>query len=322
MPDIAMIKCPRRDTWLTLRSDESPYKAKRGAKRREGSVARLKQSLAGKFIVAPGVFDLISARIADRMGFDALYMTGYGTTASYLGLPDAGLASYTDMVARVRQICEATETPVVADADTGYGGLLNVRHTVRGYEAAGAQGIQIEDQEMPKKCGHTLGRRVVSLDDMVLKVRVAVEARRHDDTLIVARTDARTTLGLDEAIRRAEAYAAAGADIIFVESPESEAEMEQIGKAIDKPLLANMVGGGRTPVLSAERLKAIGYAMAIYPGLGFSAAAEAMQRAYDYLLKHGSSQKIDVPMMPISKMHELMGFPEVWAFEKRWNQQP
>jgi 2-methylisocitrate lyase-like PEP mutase family enzyme len=284
---------------------------------------RLKQSLAGgRFVVAPGVFDLISAKIADRMGFDALYMTGYGTTASHLGLPDAGLASYTDMVARVRQICEATETPVVADADTGYGGLLNVRHTVRGYEAAGAQGVQIEDQEMPKKCGHTLGRRVVSLDDMVLKVRVAVEARRRDDTLIVARTDARTTLGLDEALRRAEAYAEAGADVIFVESPESEEEMAKIGRAIDKPLLANMVGGGRTPVLPAEKLKTLGYEMAIYPGLGFSAAAEAMRRAYDFLLKHGSSINLDVPSMPIGEMHELMGFPEIWDFEKRWNQQP
>jgi len=283
-------------------------------------MARLKQVLAGgKFVVAPGVFDMISARVADRMGFSALYMTGYGTTASYLGLPDAGLASYTDMVARVRQIAEATQTPLIADADTGYGGLLNVRHTVRGYEAAGAQGVQIEDQEMPKKCGHTLGRRVVSLDDMVLKIKVAVEARRHDDTLIVARTDARTTLGLDEALRRSEAYAKAGADVIFVESPESEAEMVKIGKSIDKPLLANMVGSGRTPILSAERLKEIGFAIAIYPGLGFGAAAEAMRQAYGFLLKQGSSIGMPVPQMGIEQMHELMGFPEVWDFEKRWN---
>lgn len=283
--------------------------------------ARLKQRLGGgNFVVAPGVFDLISARIADRMGFDALYMTGYGATASYLGLPDAGLASYTDMVSRVRQICELTHTPLVADADTGYGGLINVRHTVRGYEAAGAQGVQIEDQEMPKKCGHTLGRRVVPLEDMVLKVKVAVEARRHDDTLIVARTDARTTLGLDEALRRAEAYAKAGADIIFVESPESEAEMEKIGRTIDKPLLANMVGGGRTPVLPADRLKALGFAMAIWPGVGFSVAAEAMKRAYTHLQRTGIGSKMEVPQMPIGEMHELMGFPEVWDFEKRWNQ--
>jgi len=284
-------------------------------------MARLKQVLAnGKFIVAPGVFDMISARIADRMGFDALYMTGYGATASYLGLPDAGLATYTEMVARVGQICELTTTPLVADADTGYGGLLNVRRTVRGYEAAGAQGIQIEDQEMPKKCGHTLGRRVVPLEDMVLKIKVAVEARRHDDTLIVARTDARTTLGLDEALRRSEAYAKAGADVIFVESPESEAEMAKIGKTIDKPLLANMVGGGRTPVLPEDKLKALGFAMAIYPGLGFGAAAAALQRAYGFLQKNGSDINMDVPHMPISEMHELMGFPEVWEFEKRWNQ--
>jgi len=169
---------------------------------------RLAQAVRnGEFVIAPGVYDGISARLADRLGFPAMYMTGYGTVASHLGLPDAGLASYTDMVGRVGQIASGTKTPLIADADTGYGGLLNVAQTVRGYERAGACGIQIEDQVSPKKCGHTLGREVIPADEMVLKVRVACDARKSADTLIIARTDARTHLGLDEAIRRGAAYA-------------------------------------------------------------------------------------------------------------------
>ncbi len=274
---------------------------------------------AGNFIVAPGVYDGISARIADGFGFHAIYMTGYGTTASHLGLPDAGLATYTDMVGRAATFAGLCKTPLIADADTGYGGLLNVRHTVRGYEAAGVQAIQIEDQEMPKKCGHTPGRRVVPVEEMVLKIQVAVEARRSDDTLIIARTDARTTLGLDEALRRGEAYRTAGADIIFVESPESEEEIERIGKTIDAPLLANMVLAGRTPVVPAETLQKWGFNIAIYPGIGFSAAAEAVRSAYAHLQKNGSARAADVPTLQVpGGMHAMMGFPDVWDFEKRW----
>ena len=177
-------------------------------------------------VTAPGVHDMVSLRMADAMGFDALYMTGFGTVASHLGLPDAGLATYSDMVGRVRQMAGMARTPLIADGDTGYGGLLNVQHTVQGYEAAGAQAIQLEDQEVPKKCGHTPGRRVVPMADMVKKIQVAAASRRSKDFLIIARTDARTTLGLDEALRRAEAYARAGADILFVESPESVEEMQ------------------------------------------------------------------------------------------------
>src|SRR3954463_5063675 len=153
----------------------------------------LRDKLAkGEFILAPGIYDGISARVADKMGFPALYMTGYGATASALGLPDAGLATYSDMVGRAEMICSITKTPLIADADTGYGGLLNVRRTVRGYEAAGGAAVQIEGQEMPKKCGHPPGRRVVPAEEMVLKIKVAVEARQHEETMIVARTDART----------------------------------------------------------------------------------------------------------------------------------
>ena len=166
---------------------------------------------------APGIHDMVSLRLADTFCFDALYMTGFGTVASHMGLPDAGLATYSDMVGRVKAMASMARTPLIADGDTGYGGLLNVAHTVRGYEEAGAAAIQLEDQEFPKKCGHTPGRRVISVADMVRKIQVACDARSSGDFLIIARTDARSALGLDEALRRAEAYARAGADILFVE---------------------------------------------------------------------------------------------------------
>lgn len=280
----------------------------------------LRQALeAGKFILAPGIFDMISARVADRMGFSALYATGFGTVASHLGVPDAGIATYSDMVGRMAAFARGCRTPVIADADTGYGGLLNVRHTVRGYEEAGVTAIQIEDQEVPKKCGHTPGRRVIPAEEMVLKIRVAVETRRSPDFLVIARTDARTSLGLEEAIRRGRLYAEAGADVIFVESPESEAEMAEVGKAIGKPLLANMVEGGRTPILPADRLHAMGYRIAIYPAVGFLAAAAALERAYAGLQADGHSNNLPPEASyGFGRMCELMGFPEVWEFDRKW----
>jgi len=279
---------------------------------------RLKELLAvGEFLVAPGVFDMFSARIADRMGFKALYMTGYGVSASHLGLPDAGLVTYTDMVGRARTIAEGTTTPLIADADTGFGGLINVRHTVRGYEAAGVQAIQIEDQEMPKKCGHTPNRRVVPLEEMVRKIEVALEARRHDDTLIIARTDSRTSLGLDEAIRRGKAYAKAGADVIFVEAPETEEEFRRVGGEVDAWLLANMVPSGNSPVVAGDRLREFGFDIVIYPSVGMNAACAALREAYGFLREHGSTQGSPVPGITMREMHELVGFPDVWEFERR-----
>jgi 2-methylisocitrate lyase-like PEP mutase family enzyme len=268
-------------------------------------------------IVAPGVFDMVSLRLADSFGFDALYMTGFGTVASHLGLPDAGLATYSDMVGRVKAMAGMARTPLIADGDTGYGGLLNMRHTVQGYEAAGAAAIQIEDQEFPKKCGHTPGRRVIPLQDMVRKIRVAVEARQNADFKIIARTDARTSLGLDEALRRAEAYARAGADILFVESPESEEEMRRIGRTFDLPLVANMVEKGRTPVLTRAELEGLGYRLAIFPVTALLAAAQAMTAVYQQFRDLGSSAAGTVPLMEFGDLTRLMGFEDVWAFEKR-----
>jgi len=268
-------------------------------------------------ITAPGVHDMVSLRMADRLGFDALYMTGFGAVASHLGLPDAGLATYSDMVGRVRQMATLARTPLIADGDTGYGGLINVQHTVQGYEAAGAQAIQLEDQEMPKKCGHTPGRRVVPMADMVKKIQVAAASRSSPDFLIIARTDARTALGLDEALRRAEAYARAGADILFVESPESEEEMRRIGRSVGRPLLANMVEGGKTPVLPAPVLLELGYRIAIFPVSALLAATQAMQAVYAALKAEGSTTTLKQPLMPFAELTTLMGFPEVYEFERR-----
>lgn len=269
-------------------------------------------------LVAPGVHDMVSLRLADTFGFDALYMTGFGTVASHLGLPDAGIATYSDMVGRVKAMAGMAAAPLIADGDTGYGGLLNVCHTVRGYESAGAAAIQLEDQEFPKKCGHTPGRRVVPMADMVRKIKVARDSRASADFLIIARTDARTTLGLDEALRRAEAYAEAGADILFVESPESVEEMERIGRSTHLPLVANMVEGGRTPVLSQAQLEAIGYRLAIFPVTALLAATEAMRQVYAQFRGQGSSAGLAVPLMPFGDLTRLMGFEEVWAFDKRY----
>jgi 2-methylisocitrate lyase-like PEP mutase family enzyme len=269
-------------------------------------------------LTAPGVFDMVSLRLADSFGFDALYMTGFGAVASHMGLPDAGLATYSDMVGRVKMMAAMASTPLIADGDTGYGGLLNVAHTVRGYEEAGASAIQLEDQEFPKKCGHTPGRRVIPMADMVRKIRVACDARHSSDFLIIARTDARSALGLDEALRRAEAYARAGADILFIESPETREEMQRIGRAFDLPLLANMVEGGQTPVLSKQELELIGYKLAIFPVTALLAAAEAMRTVYDTFKQAGSSAAVSLPLMPFSDLTTLMGFEAVWEFEKRY----
>ena len=285
----------------------------------ERRAALARRIRARNLTIAPGVFDMISAKVADRAGFDALYMTGYGIAASHMGLPDAGLVSYSDMLGRAARICEAVRTPLIADADTGFGGLLNVHHTVRGYEAAGVAAIQIEDQEFPKKCGHGPGRRVVPLDDMLRKVEVAVEARDSDDFLIIARTDSRSSLGLDEAIRRGQGFAKAGADVVFIEAPESEDEFERIGREIDAPLLANMVEGGFSPVLPAETLARLGFAIAIFPGTGFLATAKTLEHVYGHLKTNGSSVALETDSFSINEMHELMGFGDVWEFERRWS---
>ena len=277
----------------------------------------LKEQLqSGEFITAPGVFDMISTLIATRMNFPALYVTGYGVSASYMGLPDAGLMTFTDMETQIRKIVKATEKPIIADADTGYGGLLNVQHTVKAYENLGVSAIQIEDQEYPKKCGHTPGRRVIPTCDMVRKIKVAVDTRTKDDFLIIARTDSRTGLGIEEALSRAVAFEEAGADIIFVEAPETESEMKKVNEVINKPTLANMVSGGKTPIFSSTELADMGYSVAIHPALGFLAMGKALKTAFTRLDATGNVEGL--PLENFDEFSRVMGFEEVWDFEKKW----
>jgi 2-methylisocitrate lyase-like PEP mutase family enzyme len=278
----------------------------------------LKQKLTQEnILVAPGIYDLISVKLADQMNFDCLYMTGFGTVAAYLGEPDAGLATYTNMQNRVTAFCGASQTPIICDGDTGYGGLLNVAHTVRGYEAAGAAGIQLEDQESPKKCGHTPGRRVIPIEDMVKKIQVAKEVRTDPNFLIVARTDARTSLGLDEALRRGEKYYQAGADVIFIESPESEQELERIGKTIEAPLLVNIVEGGKTPQLLPEDLQKLGFSIVIYPLTGLLAITQTLENVYQEIKALKGTLGLVEQIYPFQKMCHLMNFEAVWEFEKK-----
>jgi len=279
----------------------------------------LKHALqSGAFVVAPGVHDMIAAAVFNKMGFDFAYASGYWMTASAYGLPDAGIATYSQMVDRVRTLCQTVNAGVIADADTGYGGLLNVHHTVRGYEEAGVTAIQIEDQEFPKKCGHTPFKRVVPVADMVEKIKVACEARRNPETFIIARTDSRQTDGFEGALKRMQAYSEAGADVLFIEALLSEDEMREANRRLNKPTMANMADGGLTPIRSAKELEALGYAMAIFPSASGLAAAKAAENAYSVLKTEGTSDSPNLPLFSFKEFNSLIGFEEVWAFERKW----
>lgn len=273
---------------------------------------------AGEFIVAPGIQDMITAVLANDVGFDAVYGSGYWLTASAHGLPDAGIASVTQMVDRMATLVEISNAPVIADADTGFGGLLNVHHSVRAYEKAGVAAIQIEDQEFPKRCGHTPGKRIVSTEEMVLRIEVARDARGSDELVIIARTDARQIEGIDGVMRRMEAYAKAGADVLFPEALISEDEMSSVACAFDQPLLANMASGGVTPILPIDRLKALGYSIAIFPALASLASAAGAYAALTALKSKGTGTDPAVPLYDFRRFCEQIGFTEVWEFEKRW----
>lgn len=231
----------------------------------EDRTARLHSLVAApEIVVAPGAFDCITARLVDKAGFPAVYITGSGVSMSALGAPDVGLMSYGEIFDRVQRIADVVSIPVIADADTGYGGPLNIIRTVRDFERAGVSAVQIEDQAWPKKCGHEPGRQIVQVTEMVGRIKAAVDART-DGIAIVARTDARSTEGLDAAIERAHRYGEAGADILFLESPESEDELKTLNRQLEKPTMANMVEGGRTPVLPYPQLQQIGFSLAIFP---------------------------------------------------------
>lgn len=269
-----------------------------------------------KFITAPGIYDMIGAVIAGEMDFDAVYGSGYWLTASAHGLPDAGIASVTQMTDRMATLVASSRAAVIADADTGFGGLLNVHHTVRAYEAAGVTAIQIEDQEFPKKCGHTPFKRVIAAEEMARKIKVACDARSSEDFLVIARTDARQGEGFDSVRRRLDLYAAAGADILFPEALEDEDEVRAITSSHDRPMVANMAHGGLTPILNPAALEALGYAMAIYPAMAALAAAKAVEAAL--LRLRAGDAPANEELFGFQRFCSLIGFEDVWAFERKW----
>jgi carboxyvinyl-carboxyphosphonate phosphorylmutase len=278
---------------------------------------KLRELLAGqKIIMAPGAYDAWSARLIEKAGFPAVYMTGYGVSASVLGRPDIGLISMQEMAEAAKNICNCTTVPVIADADNGYGNSLNVVRTVREYEMAGVAGIQLEDQIMPKRCGHMEGKQIVSVDDMVAKVRGAVYARRNPDTVIIARTDAIAVNGYDDAIERAVAYKNAGADVIFVEAMQTQEQVAQAAHRVGAPLMANMVEHGKTPLELADKLFDMGFRIAIYPVAPLYVATKALTQMLAVLkekedLKACASYEVDFPTF-----NKMIGLDEIRALEK------
>lgn len=272
-----------------------------------------------EFFCAPGIQDMITAVIARDLEFDVVYASGYWLGASAYGIPDVGIMTYTQMLDRVTTLSNTMgDAALIADADTGYGGLLNVRETVRGFEAAGAQVIQIEDQEFPKKCGHTKNKRLIPSDDMVVKIKVALDSRRSEDTLIAARSDAYQGEGFSGMMRRLDAYSAAGADIIFPEAIATQEEMRAVCRSIETPAMANMASGGDTPLFSGKELAEFGFAFAIFPAFTSLAAAAAARLALLRLKETGSALHEDIPQHDFADFCRLIGFGDVWAFEERW----
>ena len=284
--------------------------------------ARLRELVTGPApLVAPGAYDGLSARLIEQAGFDAVYMTGFGTTASLIGRPDVGLLSGAEMVDNARRIVSAVDLPVIADADTGYGNAINVVRTVQLYEQAGVAGIQLEDQVMPKKCGHMSGKLLIGADEMAGKLRAAVEARRDPDLLIIARTDAVAVTGTDDAIARARVFADAGADLLFVEAPSSEADIERVATELRgvAPLVFNWAEGGRTPPLSLERITELGFSLVIYP-IGTLLAATAGIRTMLATLKRDGVPTAALDAVPtFGEFTDLIGLPEVQQLEQRFS---
>jgi carboxyvinyl-carboxyphosphonate phosphorylmutase len=273
----------------------------------------LRDLLAGdEIVVAPGAYDALSARLVEAAGFPAVYMTGFGTTASLLGRPDVGLLTMTEMVQAASRIRSVVEVPVIADADTGYGNALNVIRTVREYEAAGVAAIHLEDQVAPKRCGHLDGKRVVPVETMTDRVRAAVDARNNPDFVLIARTDARAVEGLDAAIDRARRYRDADADMLFVEALQSEAEIERVADTFrDVPLLFNWAEGGKTPPLGRDRLRELGFRLVICPISTLLAATGAMRSVLARIAQDGTPVNAVQDLPGLTDFAELVGLPEV-----------
>lgn len=285
---------------------------------------QLRELLAGaETVVAPGAYDALSARLIEEAGFQAVYMTGFGTAASLLGRPDIGLLSGSEMIDNARRIAGCVAIPVIADADTGYGNPINVIRTVRDYERAGVAGVHLEDQVMPKRCGHLSGKVLVPADDMVAKVRAAVAARTDPDFVVIARTDARAVEGLRAALDRAARYLEAGADVLFVEAPEDEDEIALIASELaGVPLLFNWAEGGRTPPVSLARLGELGFRIVIFPIGALLAAATAVRSFLVTLRRDGTPSAMLTGLPTIAEFVDMLGMAEVRELEARFGDQP
>ena len=270
-------------------------------------------------IVAPGAHDASTARIIQQTGgFQAVYMTGSGAAMSILGEPDIGLLTMTEMVTHAHNLARAVDLPVIADADTGYGNALNVMRTVKEYESAGVAALHIEDQVAPKKCGHFEGKQVISMIEMVGKIKAALDARTDPDFVIIARTDSRAVLGLDEAIQRALAYAEAGADAIFVEAPQSLQELETIARSIETPLLVNMDEGTKTPLLTVQELEKMGYKIVIFPRSAPCAAAKTIQELMQLLKQTGTTKGFADRIVTFEERNLITGLAKYRDLEKKY----
>src|SRR5918998_5260459 len=287
---------------------------------RNVGAGRLRELLAGtEPVLAPGAYDRLTARLVEQAGVGGVYMTGFGTAASLLGRPDIGLLTFSEMVDNARRIAQAVEVPVIADADDGYGNPINVIRTVREYEAAGVAAIHIEDQVSPKKCGHMEGKEVIDASEMVEKVRAAVEARHSEDFVIIARTDARAVEGMDGALERARRYREAGADVLFVEAPQSEEEVAAVAQAFpDTPLLFNWLEGGKTPSMELERLKGLGFRLIIFPISTLLTATQAIREALTQIRADGSPLPIMDQLLPFEQFTDFIGMPEIQELEERF----
>ena len=254
--------------------------------------AKLRKLINNKHsIIVPGAYDALSARIADNLGFKAIFHTGYGTAASVFGLPDIGLVSFKEMVDHVRNICDATNVPVIADADTGYGNSINTMRTVRAYIQAGAAGLILEDQKWPKKCGHMKGKEVIESDEMAYKIQAAVEARDEEksDLVIIARTDSYASGGIEESLKRIKLYQKAGADVLFVEAPLDSNDLKKISRAVNSPLLLNQLEGGKTPIIKFNEAQRLGFKIVLYPLTSLFVAAQGIKEALSYMIENKTS---------------------------------
>jgi 2,3-dimethylmalate lyase len=282
---------------------------------------RLRELLAGPgLIVAPGAYDALSARLIAQAGFSVVYMTGFGTAASILGQPDVGLLTMSEMVSRAAALAAVVgDLPLIADADTGYGNPINVRRTIREYERAGVAGLHIEDQVWPKKCGHMEGKQVIPMDEMVQKIRAAIDARKDPDFVIIARTDANAVYGLEDAIQRGLAYREAGADVIFIEAPRSIEELRTIAQAFPGiPLLFNWAESGKTPALSLDEISTLGYKLVLFPVSMLFAATHAMLGLLEVFKQGQTSTPFAERMVTFSQFTDQVGLPEIQALEDRY----